>query len=263
MVVGVPSHYRLIAQLLTAPLPEAVYICSGGPLDPALAEEFHRRAGRPGAAGLRLDGNRRASRRGSGRAPGGRFLPWRWRVRESDARLLIESVLAGPSRGMACDRRGGGGRRRHVQVGGTVGLRGQDRRPPVLDRRGGADGAGRCRRSNRPTPSSTPASANRPWRCSSSRATARPSRRRRSGPRSQPRSPLQAAAHDPGATGPADARHRQGGRRRTAAPGDIVARRPDARVRLQNACRLRWPWNALCESSATARSNTELLNVSL
>jgi acyl-coenzyme A synthetase/AMP-(fatty) acid ligase len=91
LVVAVPSHYRLIIQVLTAPLPPATYLCSGAPLDPAISEEFHRRAGSPvlqvygstetGGIATRLDGG-----------------PWRifpglsWQSREDDGRLLVRSA---------------------------------------------------------------------------------------------------------------------------------------------------------------------------
>lgn len=47
LVVGVPLHYRLIHQALTEPLPEAIYLSSGGPLPPSVAEAFRERAGWP------------------------------------------------------------------------------------------------------------------------------------------------------------------------------------------------------------------------
>jgi len=91
LVVGVPLHYRLMVQLLDAPLPEAVYLSSGGPLDPAVAAEFERRAGWPV---LQVYGSTEtggiATRVGSG--------PWRpfptlaWQVRKADGRLLVRSA---------------------------------------------------------------------------------------------------------------------------------------------------------------------------
>jgi len=91
LVVAVPSHYRLMTQVLTSPLPPATYLCSGAPLDPAIGEEFHRLAGSPvlqvygstetGGIATRLDGG-----------------PWRifpglvWTSRERDGRLLVKSA---------------------------------------------------------------------------------------------------------------------------------------------------------------------------
>ncbi len=91
LVVAVPSHYRLMNQVLTEPLPPATYLSSGAPLDPAISEEFERLAGSPvlqvygstetGGIATRLNGG-----------------PWRifpgltWESRENDARLLIKSA---------------------------------------------------------------------------------------------------------------------------------------------------------------------------
>ncbi len=91
LVVGVPLHYRLMVQLLDAPLPEAIYLCSGGPLDPAIAAEFERRAGWPV---LQVYGSTEtggiAVRRGSG--PIEPFPGLAWKSRESDGRLVIKSA---------------------------------------------------------------------------------------------------------------------------------------------------------------------------
>ncbi len=91
LVVGVPSHYRLMVQLLDAPLPEALYLCSGGPLDLAIAGEFERRAGWPV---VQVYGSTEtggiAVRRGSG--PMEPFPTLAWRSRESDGRLVIKSA---------------------------------------------------------------------------------------------------------------------------------------------------------------------------
>jgi acyl-coenzyme A synthetase/AMP-(fatty) acid ligase len=91
LVVGVPLHYRLMVQLLDAPLPEAVYLCSGGPLDPAIAAEFERRAGWPV---LQVYGSTEtggiAVRRGSG--PMEPFPQMAWKSRDSDGRLVIKSA---------------------------------------------------------------------------------------------------------------------------------------------------------------------------
>jgi acyl-coenzyme A synthetase/AMP-(fatty) acid ligase len=91
LVVGVPAHYRLMAQILSEPLAEATYLSSGGPLDPAVAEEFHRRSG---WQVLQVYGSTEtggiATRLGLG--------PWRpfpglqWKSRERDGRLLIKSA---------------------------------------------------------------------------------------------------------------------------------------------------------------------------
>jgi acyl-coenzyme A synthetase/AMP-(fatty) acid ligase len=91
LVVAVPSHYRLMAQVLTSPLPSAMYLCSGAPLDQVIGDEFRRRAGAPvlqvygstetGGVATCLDGG-----------------PWRvfpglaWQSRESDGRLLVTSA---------------------------------------------------------------------------------------------------------------------------------------------------------------------------
>jgi acyl-coenzyme A synthetase/AMP-(fatty) acid ligase len=90
LVVGVPLHYRLINQALSEPLPEAVYISSGGPLPPSVADEFHRRAGSPivqvygstEAGGI-------ATRIGSG--PYHPLPGIEWQTRPDDGRLMIRS----------------------------------------------------------------------------------------------------------------------------------------------------------------------------
>ena len=91
LVVGVPSHYRLMAQLLDSPLPEAIYLCSGGPLAPATAGAFERRAGWPV---LQVYGSTEtggiAVRRGAG--PMEPFPGLLWKSRESDGRLVIRSA---------------------------------------------------------------------------------------------------------------------------------------------------------------------------
>jgi acyl-coenzyme A synthetase/AMP-(fatty) acid ligase len=91
LVVGVPAHYRLITQVLAGTLPPAVYLCSGAPLDPAICDEFQRRAGSPvyQVYGSTETGGI-ATRAGAG--------PWRtfptlaWQVREPDGRLLVRSA---------------------------------------------------------------------------------------------------------------------------------------------------------------------------
>lgn len=91
LVVGVPSHYRLMVQVLDAPLPEALYLCSGGPLDTAIAAAFNRRAGWPV---LQVYGSTEtggiAVRRGSG--PLEPFPELAWKSRESDGRLMIRAA---------------------------------------------------------------------------------------------------------------------------------------------------------------------------
>lgn len=90
LVVGVPSHYRLLSQLVTEPLPPATYLCSGGPLDPAVGEAFRRRAGcdivqiygSTETAGI-------AARRGAGAWEP--FPGLRWQARASDGRLLLDA----------------------------------------------------------------------------------------------------------------------------------------------------------------------------
>jgi acyl-coenzyme A synthetase/AMP-(fatty) acid ligase len=91
LVVGVPSHYRLMSQVLASPLPKATYLCSGAPLDQAVGEEFRRRSGSPV---LEVYGSTEtaavATRLGHG--------PWRpfpglsWQSREADGRLLVASA---------------------------------------------------------------------------------------------------------------------------------------------------------------------------
>jgi acyl-coenzyme A synthetase/AMP-(fatty) acid ligase len=91
LVVGVPSHYRLMAQILTARLPKATYLCSGGPLGPAVAEEFRRRAGHDV---VQVYGSTEtggiATRRGVG--PWQPFPGLGWQARPRDGRLLIRST---------------------------------------------------------------------------------------------------------------------------------------------------------------------------
>jgi acyl-coenzyme A synthetase/AMP-(fatty) acid ligase len=80
-----------MVQLLDAQLPDAVYLCSGGPLDPAIAAEFERRSGWPV---LQVYGSTEtggiAVRRGSG--PMEPFPRLSWKSRESDGRLVIKSA---------------------------------------------------------------------------------------------------------------------------------------------------------------------------
>jgi acyl-coenzyme A synthetase/AMP-(fatty) acid ligase len=91
LVVGVPAHYRLMSQVLSDALPPAIYLCSGAPLDPAICDEFQRRAGSPvhQVYGSTETGGI-ATRVGSG--------PWRpfptlaWQIREADGRLLVRSA---------------------------------------------------------------------------------------------------------------------------------------------------------------------------
>jgi acyl-coenzyme A synthetase/AMP-(fatty) acid ligase len=91
LVVGVPAHYRLITQVLAETLPPAVYLCSGAPLDPAICDQFQRRAGSPvhQVYGSTETGGI-ATRVGSG--PWCPFPTLAWQVREADGRLLIRSA---------------------------------------------------------------------------------------------------------------------------------------------------------------------------
>jgi acyl-coenzyme A synthetase/AMP-(fatty) acid ligase len=95
LVVGVPLHYRLISQALTEPLPEALYLSSGGMLPASVGEAFRDRAGWPivqvygstEAGGI-------ATRIGVG--------PWQplpgldWHPRAADGRLVIRSPWQDP-----------------------------------------------------------------------------------------------------------------------------------------------------------------------
>jgi acyl-coenzyme A synthetase/AMP-(fatty) acid ligase len=90
LVVGVPSHYRLLSQLVSSPLPPCIFLCSGGPLDPAIAEEFERRAGHPvtqifGSTETAGIARRRGTRNWEP------FPGLRWQSREVDGRLLIDA----------------------------------------------------------------------------------------------------------------------------------------------------------------------------
>jgi acyl-coenzyme A synthetase/AMP-(fatty) acid ligase len=98
LVVGVPLHYRLIAQALTEPLPEAVYLSSGGMLPVSVGEAFRERAGWPivqvygstEAGGI-------ATRVGSG---AWQPLPGlAWRAASDDGRLVIRSPWQDPPHG--------------------------------------------------------------------------------------------------------------------------------------------------------------------
>jgi acyl-coenzyme A synthetase/AMP-(fatty) acid ligase len=101
LVIGVPSHYRLMVQVLDAALPEALYLCSGGPLDPAIAAEFERRAGWPV---VQVYGSTEtggiAIRRGAG--PLEPFPELAWKSRESDRRLMIRSGWQEPPADWHC-----------------------------------------------------------------------------------------------------------------------------------------------------------------
>lgn len=90
LVVAVPSHYRLIARVLAQRLPPAVYLSSGAPLDPAIGEEFERRAGAPV---LQVYGSTETGGIAT-RLAGGAWRPLPgllWRSREGDGRLLVKS----------------------------------------------------------------------------------------------------------------------------------------------------------------------------
>jgi acyl-coenzyme A synthetase/AMP-(fatty) acid ligase len=47
LVVGVPTHYRVLARILDAPLPAALYLCSGAPLSSAVQQSFEQQSGQP------------------------------------------------------------------------------------------------------------------------------------------------------------------------------------------------------------------------
>ncbi len=95
MVVGVPLHYRLIGQALAAPLPEAVYLSSGGMLPRSVAELFHERAGWPI---VQVYGSTETA----GIATRTGFGPWnplpglQWQVRDDDGCLVIRSPWQDP-----------------------------------------------------------------------------------------------------------------------------------------------------------------------
>ncbi len=90
LVVGVPLHYRLMSQALRAPLPEAVYISSGGPLPDNVADAFREHAGWPI---VQVYGSTEAA----GIATRIGFGAWRpmpgvqWQARPEDGRLLLRS----------------------------------------------------------------------------------------------------------------------------------------------------------------------------
>jgi acyl-coenzyme A synthetase/AMP-(fatty) acid ligase len=94
-------HYRLIAQALNEPLPEAVYLSSGGMLPASVGEAFQELAGWPivqvygstEAGGI-------ATRIGSG---AWQPLPGlTWRAREDDGRLVIRSPWQDPPHSWHC-----------------------------------------------------------------------------------------------------------------------------------------------------------------
>jgi acyl-coenzyme A synthetase/AMP-(fatty) acid ligase len=91
LVVGVPAHFRLITQMLAESLPPAIYLCSGAPLDPAVCDEFRRRAGSPvhQVYGSTETGGI-ATRVGSG--PWQPFPTLEWQSREPDGRLFVKSA---------------------------------------------------------------------------------------------------------------------------------------------------------------------------
>jgi acyl-coenzyme A synthetase/AMP-(fatty) acid ligase len=90
LVVGVPLHYRLISQALSEPLPEAVYVSSGGPLPVSVADAFYECGGWPI---VQVYGSTEAG----GIATRVGFGPWRpmpgvdWQMRGDDGRLMIRS----------------------------------------------------------------------------------------------------------------------------------------------------------------------------
>lgn len=90
LVIGVPSHYRFIVNILEDRLPPALYLSSGGPLPPDVDELFTERAGH---RLLQVYGSTEtggvASRFGAGAwtpLPG-----LEWRIDPSDGRLMVRS----------------------------------------------------------------------------------------------------------------------------------------------------------------------------
>jgi acyl-coenzyme A synthetase/AMP-(fatty) acid ligase len=95
VVVGVPLHYRLISQALAAPLPEAIYLSSGGMLPRGVAERFQDCAGWPI---VQVYGSTETG----GIATRTGFGPWvplpgvHWQMRDEDGRLVIRSPWQDP-----------------------------------------------------------------------------------------------------------------------------------------------------------------------
>ena len=90
LVVGVPLHYRLISHALGDPLPEALYLSSGGLLPAGVDAAFRERGGWPI---VQVYGSTEAA----GIATRSDFGPFNalpgveWRARADDGRLLIKS----------------------------------------------------------------------------------------------------------------------------------------------------------------------------
>jgi acyl-coenzyme A synthetase/AMP-(fatty) acid ligase len=101
LVVGVPLHYRLMSQALRAPLPEAVYISSGGALPDNVADAFLEHAGWPI---VQVYGSTEAA----GIATRIGFGAWRpmpgvqWQARAEDGRLLLRSPWQDDPRAWHC-----------------------------------------------------------------------------------------------------------------------------------------------------------------
>ncbi len=90
VVVGVPAHYRLVTQVLDTALPRAVYLSSGGPVNPAVTADFRTRAG---SSIVEVYGSTETGGIAT-RRDGGRWMPFpglRWTSRHGDGRLLITS----------------------------------------------------------------------------------------------------------------------------------------------------------------------------
>lgn len=95
LVVGVPLHFRLIAQALAEPLPQAVYLSSGGMLPTSVGEAFEKSAGWPI---MQVYGSTETAGIAT-RTGWGPFNPMpgvEWRANESDGRLVIRSPWQDP-----------------------------------------------------------------------------------------------------------------------------------------------------------------------
>jgi len=90
LVIGVPSHYRFLANTIDAPLPKALYLSSGAPMSPQVVTDFLQQAGHEVC---QIYGSTETG--GVGKRCG--FGPWqpfpglKWRTREEDGRLMVFS----------------------------------------------------------------------------------------------------------------------------------------------------------------------------
>ncbi len=90
LVIGVPSHYRFLANIIDEPLPTALFISSGAPMSPQIADDFQRLAGHEIC---QIYGSTETG--GVGKRFG--FGPWQpfpgmtWRTRDEDSRLMVFS----------------------------------------------------------------------------------------------------------------------------------------------------------------------------